>query len=298
MDAKNHAAIHLAAFGDHTAVVSLLSDKTSKRKIHNFCGKSPLISCLEHDNSNYDSLEILLKEGWDPNHCLSDKRLQYKDKRKTALFFAVRNNDEDCVELLLQYGARVDLDPVSPLNLAISWSNFQIFDMLLEAGGNLHEINPEVGSYPVVIQSAFGDYRFFQKILQLGVDPEYMFKCPYGDGEHPSHDELIRTRTSPPFCDALCNQNNKMMGDWLMPFCAKFMNPRKLKLCSALRNHISGEAQFQIDLMSEKPASLKHMSRLKVVSMMRNKIQYKKTWKEMRVGKKVERILKFEDIKW
>ena len=171
------------------------------------------------------------------------------------------------MEPLLQYGARVDLDPVSPLNLAISWSNFQIFDMLLEAGGNLHEINPEVGSYPVVIQSAFGDYRFFQKILQLGVDPEYMFKCPYGDGEHPSHDELIRTRTSPPFCDALCNQNNKMMGDWLMPFCAKFMNPRKLKLCSALRNHISGEAQFQIDLMSEKPASLKHMSRLKGITV-------------------------------
>ena len=27
-----------------------------------------------------------------------------KDKRKTALFFAVRNNDEDCVELLLQLG--------------------------------------------------------------------------------------------------------------------------------------------------------------------------------------------------
>ena len=74
---------------------------------------------------------------------------------------------------------------------------------------------------------------------------------------------MIRTRTSPPFCDALINQNNKMMGDWLMPFVAKFMDPRKIKLCSSLRNHISGEAQFQLELMSEKPSTLKHLSRLK-----------------------------------
>ena len=43
-DKKGNAPIHVAAFGDHAAVVALLSDKTSKRRIHNLCGKSPLVS--------------------------------------------------------------------------------------------------------------------------------------------------------------------------------------------------------------------------------------------------------------
>ena len=60
-----------------------------------------MISCLEEDNSNYDSLEILLNDGWDPNHTLQANQIRYKDGRKSALFFAVRNDDEDCVELLL-----------------------------------------------------------------------------------------------------------------------------------------------------------------------------------------------------
>ena len=80
MNAKDHAPIHLAAYGDHSEVVALLSERTSKRKIHNLCGKSPLISCLENDNCNYDSLEVLLKEGWDPNHCLGENRLKYKQR--------------------------------------------------------------------------------------------------------------------------------------------------------------------------------------------------------------------------
>ena len=87
MNAKDHAPIHLAAFGDHSEVVALLSERTSKRKIHNLCGKSPLISCLEHDNCNYDSLQVLLKEGWDPNHCLGENRLKYK-QRLVKLFFS------------------------------------------------------------------------------------------------------------------------------------------------------------------------------------------------------------------
>ena len=79
----------------------MLSKKSSQRQIENSGGKSPLISCLEEDNVNWYSLEILLDDGWDPNHTLQENQIKYKDGRKTALFFAVRNNDFDCVDLLL-----------------------------------------------------------------------------------------------------------------------------------------------------------------------------------------------------
>ena len=156
LNARNNAPIHLAAFGDHVECVALLSERTSKRKIQNFAGKSPLISCLEEDNCNYDSMEVLLKAGWDPNHCLSEKRLQYKDHRKTALFFAVINNDEDCAELLLQYGAKVDIDPLRPLTVAVSWSNFEMFDLLRSYGANIHDQTDEIGIYPQIVSGHLG----------------------------------------------------------------------------------------------------------------------------------------------
>lgn len=34
------------------------------------------------------------------------------DKRKTALYFAVENDDWFCTDLLLQYGAHFNIDPV------------------------------------------------------------------------------------------------------------------------------------------------------------------------------------------
>ena len=61
------------------------------------------MACFEEGNANYDSLEVLLADGWDPNHLLQENQLQYKDGRKSVLFFAVRNNDEDCVDLLLGF---------------------------------------------------------------------------------------------------------------------------------------------------------------------------------------------------
>ena len=82
---------------------------------------------------------------------LSSKQTFKKDKRKTALFFAVRNNDEDCAELLLQYGAKVDLDPLRPLTVAVSWSNFEMFDMLLAYGANINDQSDNIGTYPQVI---------------------------------------------------------------------------------------------------------------------------------------------------
>ena len=85
-----------------------------------------MISCFEHDNCNYDSMCVLLKEGWDPNQLLGENNIQYKDKRRfifvkniifslknlrSVMYFATQANDEDCIDVLLEYGARVNEDP-------------------------------------------------------------------------------------------------------------------------------------------------------------------------------------------
>ena len=55
---------------------------------------------------------VLLKDGWDPNFLLQKNQIKYKDKRRSILYFAAHNDDFDCVDLLLKYGAKVDLDPL------------------------------------------------------------------------------------------------------------------------------------------------------------------------------------------
>ena len=70
---------------------------------------------------------------------------------------------------LWEHGAKVDLDPLKCINLAISMSNFPVFDLLMAAGANIHETHHDFGSYPTTIASSLSDYRFISRLLQLGI---------------------------------------------------------------------------------------------------------------------------------
>ena len=144
--------------------------------MHNIAGKSPLISCFEHDNCNYDSMCVLLKEGWDPNQLLGENNIQYKDKRRlifvkyiifslknlrSVMYFATQANDEDCIDVLLEYGARVNEDPFKCINMAILKSNFYIFEALLDHGADIHEMCPDIGCFPATfIRKAKKNYFY------------------------------------------------------------------------------------------------------------------------------------------
>ena len=54
--------------------------------------------------------------------------------------------------------------------------------MLIEHGADIHEVCDEIGTYPMVISSALSDYRFFEKVLKLGLDPLSLFACEFGNG--------------------------------------------------------------------------------------------------------------------
>ncbi|CBY07918.1 unnamed protein product [Oikopleura dioica] len=257
LDKRNRAPIHLAAMGDFIAIVGELTRVTNKRRIYKESGLSPIISCLEDASDNYYTMELLLEDGWDPNHCINnDVQLRYKDGRKTALYFAVLNNNEDAVELLLQYGAKVNLDPLKCITVAVGISNFDIFDMLLLHGADIHEVNVNVGDFPTTFASALSDHRFITRLLQMGLDADYFFKCPFGEKEHPSYEDLVRARTQPiPWCVKMQNIKNTSMPSWLVPYIFKFSG----------RNNINK--------MKQKPAPLKHLTRNAFVKACRPKLQ-------------------------
>lgn len=64
------------------------------------------------------SHQVLLDAGYDPNYMLHPwVRRSYDDERKSALFFAVSNNDVPSARLLLEAGAMANQDPVKCLQV-------------------------------------------------------------------------------------------------------------------------------------------------------------------------------------
>lgn len=68
--------------------------------------------------SLYSLSQVLLEAGYDPNDMLHPwVRRSYSDERKSALFFAVSNNDVTSTQLLLEGGAMTNQDPVKCLQV-------------------------------------------------------------------------------------------------------------------------------------------------------------------------------------
>ena len=84
-DVNDNFPIHLAAYYNHSNICKILSDRTLPSKCQKNTGKSPLISCLEAGMAEqgmpdfdteeaFETLQVLLQNGWDPNQCLSDEK--------------------------------------------------------------------------------------------------------------------------------------------------------------------------------------------------------------------------------
>ena len=84
-DVNDNFPIHLAAYYNHSNICKILSDRTIPSKSQKMTGKSPLISCLEAGMAEqgtpdldteeaFETLQVLLENGWDPNQCLSDEK--------------------------------------------------------------------------------------------------------------------------------------------------------------------------------------------------------------------------------
>ncbi|XP_061757443.1 ankyrin repeat and SOCS box protein 2-like isoform X3 [Nerophis ophidion] len=177
--------LHIAAQRGSDVVVSLLIPATSKARVRR-CGISPLHVAAERNRD--DVLEILIAAGFDVNAQLSEERSKlYEDRRSTALYFAVINNNIDNVRLLLQSGADPNLDVFRPLMVAARQGCIEIVTLLVEHGADINACIPtHPTTFPAIYMFSMKYLPLFKYLLDNGGQALSCFHCLYGTGPHPS----------------------------------------------------------------------------------------------------------------
>ncbi|XP_019123837.2 dynein heavy chain 12, axonemal isoform X2 [Larimichthys crocea] len=178
-----HMPIHRVAHRGHLQALKLLIPVTSKEEV-NDSGMSPLHSAAAGGHAH--CLKALLDAGYDPNYMLQPWiRRNYDDERKSALFFAVLNNDVPSARMLLESGAMANQDPIKCLQVALRIGNYELINLLLMHGANVNyycKINTT--HFPSALQYALKDEVVLRMLCNYGYDVARCFDCPYGNSLH------------------------------------------------------------------------------------------------------------------
>ncbi|XP_063295120.1 ankyrin repeat and SOCS box protein 2 isoform X2 [Pelobates fuscus] len=261
--------IHIAAKQrDNTDVVSMLIPVTSRVRVKR-SGISPLHIAAERNND--DVLEELIDAGYDVNMTLSfDRARLYEDRRSTALYFAVMNNNLNAAEMLLKAGAKPNVDLINPLLISIRHGCCKMIKLLLDHGANVNTyISSHPTSFPATVMFALKYLSLLKFVMDHGCDGESCFKCDYGNGPHPPIEVSSREDDAPKepkivqFCEMISAPE---VSRWAGPIIDVLLDyVGNVSLCSRLQEHLdSYEDWAVIKKKSEPPRPLLHLCRLKV----------------------------------
>ncbi|KTG42927.1 hypothetical protein cypCar_00000503 [Cyprinus carpio] len=162
-----HLPIHRAAYRGHLLALEQLIPVTKKEVIKE-SGMSPLHSAAAGGHSQ--CLDLLLSSGSDPNLMLHPRvRRNYEDERRSALFFAVSNNDVQSARRLLKAGAMPNQDPVNCLQVAMRLGNYELINTLLRYGANVNYYSRvNTTHFPSALQYALKDEVMLRMLLNNG----------------------------------------------------------------------------------------------------------------------------------
>lgn len=169
----------------------MLIPATSRARVRR-TGISPLHLAAERNRD--EVLELLVESGFDVNAVLSeDRSTMYEDRRSTALYFSVINNNVDATRMLLQAGADPNLDTFSPLLIALRQGCMRTVMLLVEHGANVNAYIPtHPTTFPATIMFCMKYLTMLKYLMDNGCDALACFSCVYGSDPHPP----LKTRQS------------------------------------------------------------------------------------------------------
>ncbi|XP_029471388.1 ankyrin repeat and SOCS box protein 15 isoform X2 [Rhinatrema bivittatum] len=277
-DRTGHLPIHKAAYEGHLLALKYLIPATSKTAIKK-SGLSPIHSAV--DGQHVQCVELLLESGFDVNVPLAEHISEsYEDERKSALFFAVSNNDILCTEMLLRAGADPNRDPLNCLLVAVRAGNHEIVRLLLSYGANVNCFFMLVHDthFPSAIQYALNDEIMLRMLLNNGYRAEMCFDCMHGDIFGNSflwaslEEDILPGWTScvikdNPFCDFITVSWLQRLVGKVVRVLVDYMD--FVPICTKLKSVLENQKEWpEILHILENPRPLKHLCRLKIRRLM------------------------------
>ncbi|XP_068561366.1 dynein axonemal heavy chain 12 [Cebidichthys violaceus] len=259
---SGHLPLHRVAYHGHILALEHLIPVTKLDAVKE-SGMSPLHSAAAGGHAH--CVEMLLKAGYDPNFMLHPRvRSNYDDDRRSALFFAVTNNDLQCTRLLLEAGAMVNQDPINCLQVALRQGNYEMINTLLKFGANVNYYSRvNTTHFPSALQYALKDEVMLRMILNHGYDVKRCFDCPYGDGSHDYAPWTTAVIKDMVFCEVITVS-------WLKHLSAQVVNimldyTDHVSFCTKLKETLEEQKQWpEICQVQRNARGLKHLCRLRI----------------------------------
>ncbi|KAJ4934491.1 hypothetical protein JOQ06_007284 [Pogonophryne albipinna] len=259
---SGHLPIHRVAYHGHILALERLIPVTKLEAVKEG-GMSPLHSAAAGGHAH--CVEILLKADYDPNFMLhTSVRCNYDDERRSALYFAVSNNDLQCTRLLLEAGAMVNQDPINCLQLALRQGQYEMINQLLRFGANVNYYSRvNTTHFPSALQYALKDEVMLRMILNHGYDVKRCFDCPYGDTSHdyaPWATSIIKDLV---FCEVITVSWLKHLSAQVVRIMLDYTD--HVSFCTQLKNTLKEQKQWmEICHIQSNTRSLKHLCRLRI----------------------------------
>nr|XP_023701042.1 ankyrin repeat and SOCS box protein 2-like isoform X2 [Paramormyrops kingsleyae] len=270
--------LHIAAKRGNERIVSILIPVTSKARVRR-SGISPLHLAAERNKN--EVLETLIEAGFDVNAMLSpDRSKMHEDRRSTALYFAICNNNTEAATMLLEAGANPNLDTFNPLLIAVRQGCIRTVTLLVEHGANVNAYIPtHPTSFPAAIMFCMKYLTLLKYLLDNGCDAQSCFQCEYGSGPHPPIETLHRPRDDirynvdvqnyipVQFCEMISTPS---VSRWAGPIIDVLLDyVGNVQLCARLIEHLDSYEDWGV--IKEKsilPRPLMQLCRLRILSLL------------------------------
>uniref|UniRef100_A0A8C1FP55 Ankyrin repeat and SOCS box containing 2b n=1 Tax=Cyprinus carpio carpio TaxID=630221 RepID=A0A8C1FP55_CYPCA len=256
--------LHITSQHGHKEIVSLLLPVTSRVRIRQ-SGISPLHLAAEHDRQII--LSLLIESGFDVNSKLSPEcSARFQDRRVSALYCAVAGRNTQAAAILLKAGANPNMDPCSPLLLAVRHGCLETVALLLEHGAH---VNARLtAGFPAVLLHTH-QLDILQYLLDKGCDVRACFTCSGEDTHFSSQAANTSQRnTSGPepelkFCDWISSSCWRPSAGPLIDLLLDYVG--NVQLCSRIRDLLLDEPEWtSIQEKTSSPRALMHLCALRI----------------------------------